>query len=363
MNLKTCLYQKHLDAGGKMVEFGGYLMPVQYGSGVIAEHQAVRNAAGLFDVSHMGEVLVSGSGALAYLQQLLTNDMAGLAIGGCRYSPMCNEAGGVVDDLLVYRQGENSYMLVVNASNREKDLEWMQQHSSDEVMVEDLSGEIGEVALQGPAALGILSALTVGGAEVLPQKYYTFKEDVVVGGIRCLVSRTGYTGEDGFELYCASAATPVLWDALLEQGKAAGLIPCGLGARDTLRLEASMPLYGHEMSETITPYEANLGFFVKLDKPDFIGKEALEKAKEPARRRTGLKVTGRGIVREGSPLYLDGREVGLVTSGTMLPHLGWAGAMALVDAGCREEGTQLVAEVRGREIPVEVVKLPFYKRG
>jgi len=319
MEKRTVLYEKHLENGGKMVPFAGYMMPVQYPTGVIAEHQAVRTAAGLFDVSHMGEVKLTGPGAFAALQKLLTNDMAGLAVVGCRYSPMCNEDGGVVDDLIVYRLGEADFLLVVNAANREKDVAWMRRWLPEDATLEDISDSMAELALQGPNAEGILAGLVQGGAAALPEKSYTFVPRLTVAGTSCLVSRTGYTGEDGFELYCATADAPALWDALLAAGKNAGLIPCGLGARDTLRLEASMPLYGHEMDDTITPLEAGLPIFVKMDKPDFIGKAALEKRGPITRRRTGLRVTGRGIAREGAPVYIGDRQVGIVTSGTQLP--------------------------------------------
>ena len=360
MEKKTALYEKHLECGGKMVPFAGYLMPVQYKTGVIAEHMAVRTKAGLFDVSHMGEVLLTGRGVLPFLQTLLTNNMDGMQNGDCRYSPMCNENGGVVDDLIVYKQGEDCYLLVVNASNHDKDVAWMRERLPNGVALEDLSFALAELALQGPNARAILHELA--DEAILPQRYYTFNLNVDVAGIECIVSRTGYTGEDGYELYCAPAYAPALWDALMAAGEKHGLIPCGLGARDTLRLEAAMPLYGHEMDDVITPKEAGLGGFVKLDKPDFIGKAALVRAGEPTRRRTGLKMVDRGIAREGAEVFLDGEKVGVVTSGTQLPFVGYAGAMALLDNRAREVGTRLVVDVRGRKVGAEVVKLPFYKR-
>ncbi|MDL2219826.1 glycine cleavage system aminomethyltransferase GcvT [Ruminococcaceae bacterium OttesenSCG-928-O06] len=362
MPKRTTLYEKHLAAGGKMVEFAGYDMPVQYPLGVIGEHMAVRSAAGLFDVSHMGEVVISGAGAMAALQTLLTNDMEGLAQGACRYSPMCNEEGGVVDDLIVYRLGQEKFLLVVNASNREKDVAWMKKWLPEEAVLEDISDDVAELALQGPKAEEILAAVTKGGKAALPGKNYTFLEGVEVAKVQCLVSRTGYTGEDGFEIYCKAAAAPAVWDAVMEAGKGAGLVPCGLGARDTLRLEAGMPLYGHEMDEAITPYEAGLGMFVKPDAKNFTGKAALVGKNPPARRRTAIKVTGRGIAREGCEVYRNGEKVGVVTSGTQLPFVGWPGAMALLDMDAREEGTVLEVDVRGRMVAAEVVKAPFYKR-
>lgn len=357
---KTALYEKHLALGGKMVEFAGYSMPVQY-AGVIAEHLAVRKQAGLFDVSHMGELLLSGEKALDTLQMLLSNDMAGMPLGSCRYSPMCNQQGGVVDDLIVYRLNEQEYLLVVNASNHEKDREWIAAHLVEGMQMNDISDTTAELALQGPAASAILGKLA--DASLLPEKYYTFTPQVQVADVSCLVSRTGYTGEDGYELYCKAEDAPSLWDALLDAGAEEGLVPCGLGARDTLRLEAAMPLYGHEMSDEITPLEAGIGSFVKRDKPDFIGKAALLEKGDPTRRRTGLRVMDRGIAREGAEVFVDGQKVGVVTSGTQLPYLGYAGAMALMDVAHREPGAVVEVDVRGRRLKAEVVKLPFYKKG
>ncbi|MFV0353428.1 MAG: glycine cleavage system aminomethyltransferase GcvT [Oscillospiraceae bacterium] len=357
---KTPLYQSHVLAGGKMIPFAGYLMPVQYKTGVIAEHMAVRKAAGLFDVSHMGEIWMEGKGAINSLQHLLTNNMQGMQDGDCRYSPMCNQNGGTVDDLLVYRFSAEKYLLVVNASNKDKDFAWIQNNLKPETTVKDDSDNLAEIALQGPAALNILASLT--NQEMMPQKYYTFVPQITVAGIPCIVSRTGYTGEDGFELYCAADKGAELWDALLQKGEPQGLIPCGLGARDTLRLEAGMPLYGHEMDDEITPRQAGLGFFVKMDKEDFIGKAALEQAGTPSVRRTGLRLTGKGIARDGDSVLLNGQPIGRVTSGTMLTYAGYAGAMALINQDHRAEGTQVQIDVRGRLIDAEVVKLPFYKR-
>lgn len=270
---KTALYSRHVEAGAKMVEFAGYMMPVQYKTGVISEHMATRKAAGMFDVSHMGEIILTGSNATGALQHLLTNDMSGMEPGSCRYSPMCNRNGGVVDDLIVYCINSEKYMLVVNAGNHDKDVEWIKQNLPQDAHMEDVSDKTGEIALQGPKAEAILSKLA--DSSRFPVKNYTFTESISVAGINCLVSRTGYTGEDGFEIYCDGADSVALWDALAEAGAEHSLELCGLGARDTLRLEAGMPLYGHEMNEEITPLEAGLGFFVKTDKPDFIGKQAL----------------------------------------------------------------------------------------
>lgn len=354
MERKTPLYDRHTAAGGKLVPFAGWLLPVQY-SGVIAEHRAVRTGCGLFDVSHMGELLLRGPDALANLNRLMTNDFSGMADGQARYSPMCYEDGGVVDDLIVYRCSDTAWLAVVNASNIGKDRDWMTAHLAGDCTLEDLSDQTAQLALQGPGGEALLRTLTAD----IPAKNYTAVLHGTVDGRPCLVSRTGYTGEDGFELYCAPADAPALWDALT----AAGALPCGLGARDTLRLEAAMPLYGHELSPSINPYEAGLGIFVKLEKPDFIGKAALERARPVSRRRVGLQMTGRGIAREGCPVYDGGRQVGVVTSGTHCPWVGQAVALALVDAAYKEPGTPLQVDVRGRRVDAQVVKTPFYRRG
>ena len=360
MEKKTPLYDNHVALGGKIVPFGGYLLPVQYETGVIKEHMAVRTEAGLFDVSHMGELMLTGPDALKNVQKVTTNDMSGMYDGQVRYSPMCNEQGGVVDDILVYKVHDEAYLLVVNASNKDKDAAWIAGHVSGDVKFEDISESVAQVALQGPNAVPILAALAAD--EQIPKKYYSFVKEADVKGIKCLISRTGYTGELGYELYCAAADGPKLWDMLLETGKEYGLIPCGLGARDTLRLEAAMPLYGHEMDDTVSPLETDLGAFVKLDKDDFIGKEALAAAGEPKRARIGLKVTGRGIVREHCPVFAGDMQIGMTTSGTHCPFIGMPVAMALVDKGYNEIGTAVEVEVRGRKIAAEVVPLPFYKR-
>ncbi len=360
MGKKTPLYDAHVRAGGKMVLFGGYDLPVQYPSGVIQEHMAVRQKAGLFDVSHMGEILCDGTDALANLQHLLTNDFQNLAVGQARYSPMCTESGGVVDDLIVYKKSENHYFIVVNASNREKDFQWMRQHQFGDAVFTDVSDQYAQLALQGPRAIEIIGKLT--SQENIPQKNYHAVFDTEVGGIPCILSRTGYTGEDGVELYLAAADAEKMWDLLLEAGREEGLIPCGLGARDTLRMEASMPLYGHEMDETITPLEAGLGVFVRLGKEEFIGKAALEAQGTPGRKRVGLKVTGRGVIREFQDVYAGGQKVGRTTSGTHCPYLGYPAGMALVDAAAAAPGTAVEVDVRGRRVQAEVVPLPLYKR-
>ena len=362
MEKKTPLYDVHVTLGGKMVPYAGFLMPVQYQGGVIEEHLAVRGGCGLFDVSHMGEVFLEGADALTNIQYLLTNDMAGMAPGQARYSPMCNERGGIVDDLLVYYLGENKYLLVVNAANKDKDVAWIKGNLlGGDVTFTDDSDNWGQLALQGPLAQGILEKV-IENKDLIPQKYYRFNQNVLVAGCNCLLSRTGYTGEDGFELYCKKEDTVTLWNALLEAGKEEGLIPCGLAARDTLRLEAGMPLYGQEMADDISPLESGIGFFVKMDKENFIGNQALEEKKDqPQRRRIGFELTGRGIAREGNKVLMDENEIGIVTSGTLSPYSKKAIGMALV-SGKPAVDTPIVLDVRGRKIEGKVVKLPFYKR-
>ena len=359
MELKTPLYDQHVACKGKIVPFAGYLLPVQYESGVIAEHMAVRTKAGLFDVSHMGEVTFTGPDALANLNHLLTNDFTGMTDGQVRYSPMCNDEGGVVDDVIVYRMSDQKYMVVVNASNRHKDVAWMKSRLSGEVEFTDISDSVAQLALQGPLARDILAK--IAGEAFIPAKYYTFIEKAVAGGISCIISQTGYTGESGYEIYLSNEDAPRMWELLLDAGKEHGLIPCGLGARDTLRLEAAMPLYGHEMDDSIDPVETGLGFAVKMTKPNFIGKKAIEAKGPPARKRVGLKITGRGIAREHENVFLDDRLVGFTTSGTYCPFLAFPAAMALLDISCADPGTAVQVEVRGKRVDAVVVLLPFYK--
>ncbi|NLM85246.1 MAG: glycine cleavage system aminomethyltransferase GcvT [Clostridiales bacterium] len=360
MEKKTPLYDLHLSLGGKIVPFGGYLLPVQYETGLIKEHMAVRTACGLFDVSHMGEILFKGPDALSNLQNLLSNDFTNLEVGRVRYSPILNEEGGIVDDLIVYKFAEDEYFLVPNAANKDKDYAWFTSHQKGEVEIKDLSDQYAQLALQGPKAKAVLSKLA--DESKLPTKYYSFVRDLPVAGIPCLVSRTGYTGELGFELYCAPDKAVELAKALLDAGKDEGLIPCGLGARDTLRLEAGMPLYGHEMSDDITPFEAGLDPFVKMDKEAFIGKAALQKLGDPQRVRVGLVVTDRGIAREHCDIYKDGEKVGETTSGTLLPYTNKASAMGMVQKQYVDIDTELEIDVRGRRLKAKVVPLPFYER-
>ncbi len=357
MEQKTPLYTAHTDAEGKMVAFCGWQLPIQY-QGLMAEHKAVRSGCGLFDVSHMGEIFLSGGDALANLNYLLTNDFTDMAEGQARYTLMCYEDGGVVDDLIVYKSSDTAYLLVVNACNTDKDFDWISDHLFGACNAKNVSSDVAQLALQGPKAEEILRKVS----STIPEKNYTAIYLGSVGGIDCMVSRTGYTGEDGFELYCSPQHAQEMWKLLLEVGQEEGLVPCGLGARDTLRLEAGMPLYGHELSATINPFEAVLGFFVKMDKENFLGKAALEAARPISRRRVSLKITGRGIAREGCPVYDGDRQIGTVTSGTHCPWLGGAYAMALVDADYKEIGTTLTVDVRGKMVEAEIMKGPFYKR-
>ncbi|MEG1758165.1 MAG: glycine cleavage system aminomethyltransferase GcvT [Oscillospiraceae bacterium] len=361
MEQKTPLYECHQKCGGKIVPFAGYLLPVQYGEGVIAEHLAVRTKAGLFDVSHMGEVMFEGRDALANLNLMLTNDYTNMQEGRVRYGVMCRDDGGVLDDLIVYKYSDEEYMVVVNASNKDKDFAWMTAHKSGDVKITDRSPKTAQVALQGPKSRDILKKLC--DERDLPEKYYSFRHGVDVAGMTAVISQTGYTGEFGYEIYVKNCDAPELWDALLEAGEEFGLVPCGLGARDTLRLEASMPLYGHEMDESITPLETRLDFGVKLNKEFFIGKAGIEARLPLSRVRVGLKVNGRGIVREHCDIFApDGERVGLSTSGTHCPFLGYPVAMAIVDIEYSNTGTKLEADVRGRRVEVEIVDMPFYKR-
>lgn len=355
MEKKTPLYECHLEAKGKIVEFGGYLLPIQYESGIMTEHKAVRENVGMFDVSHMGEFIMEGKDALANVNYLFTNDFTDLALGGVRYSIMCQPDGNTVDDLLVYRMKEDKFYIVVNASNRDKDREWILAHKFGDVHFEDISDSIGQIAIQGPNSEKVVEKLT----DQIPQKYYTFIDDVVFAGKNVLISRTGYTGEDGFEVYCQAEDTPHLWNEVLKAGAEFGLIPCGLGCRDTLRFEAGMPLYGHELSETISPVEAGLKMFVKLDKEDFIGKEAL--SKDRLRKRMAFKVVDKGIAREHCDVYVNEELVGHTTTGTFSPTLNQAIFTALIDVDVSSDN-QFTVDVRGRKLKAEVTKFPFVRK-
>lgn len=362
MTLKqTPLYPFYAEHGAKTIDFGGWDLPVHF-STIQKEHDAVRTLAGLFDVSHMGEVRVTGTGASAFLQYMTTNDVSQLAINQAQYSLMCYPDGGVVDDLLVYKLSADHYMLVINASNIDKDLEWLQQHAVGDVLLENISDETALLAMQGPLAAQILQRLTA--ADLSSIKSYHFRPDVQVGGINALVSRTGYTGEDGFELYARSEDAAKLWELLLTAGQAEGLIPTGLGARDTLRFEARLPLYGQELSSTITPIEAGLGFFVKPDKGGFIGREVLaaQKKEGASRKLVGVEMIERGIPRSHYPVYAGEQLIGEITTGTQSPTFKTSVGLALIDIIYSAIGTEVHVEIRGKKLLAKVVKTPFYKR-
>ncbi|WP_308634928.1 glycine cleavage system aminomethyltransferase GcvT [Paenibacillus silvisoli] len=361
---RTPLYPLYADyPGARCIDFGGWELPVQF-SGIQKEHDAVRQQAGLFDVSHMGEFIVTGSEAEAFLQRLTTNDVAKLADGQAQYTLMCYPYGGVVDDLLVYRIASDHFMVVVNAANIGKDFEWMREQLTDDVTLENKSDELALLALQGPNAVAIM-ALAAGPFDCGKLAPFRFATEVSVGGVQTLVSRTGYTGEDGFELYMAADQAQQVWQALFAVGEAFGLMPAGLGARDTLRFEARLPLYGQELSARISPLEAGLNPFVKLDKGDFIGRDALLRQKTDGvpRKLVGIEMIDRGIPRSHYPvLTADGKPIGEVTSGTQSPTLKRSLGLALIETGFAGLGTEVWVEIRGKLLKAEVVKAPFYKR-
>ena len=359
---RTPLYDVHLASGARMVPFGGWEMPVQY-TGILEEHRAVRTRAGLFDVSHMGEIDLVGAGAIALAQRLLTNDVGRLSPGQALYSPMCTPEGGIIDDLLVYRMSDTHVMLVVNAANAEEDLAWVRAHAGAEVRVTDRSAEIALLALQGPRAQEILQRLVSTPLDAL--RYYWFRPDVQVAGRRAIVSRTGYTGEDGFEIYLDARDAVHLWGAILEAGRGAGLLPAGLGARDTLRLEAGYLLHGNDMDKTTTPLEVGLGWTVKFDKGEFTGAPALrrQKAAGIARRLAGFTLKERAIARHGFPILVSGARAGRVTSGSFGPTVEKSIGLGFVPAHEAEPGQPIAVEIRTRAAPGVITKLPFYARG
>ncbi|MBV9692029.1 MAG: glycine cleavage system aminomethyltransferase GcvT [Ktedonobacteraceae bacterium] len=361
---RTPLYEQHRALGARLVEFSGWEMPVQYTS-IIEEHKAVRTHAGLFDVSHMGEFKIEGEDALAFLQYLVPNNVAHLAIHQALYTTMCLPDGNVIDDLLIYHLAEQHYMMVVNAANIAKDLAWAQQqgHRFQNVVITDQSDTTSLLALQGPLAQQILQPLTEINLAAI--RYYHCAAGVV-DGINCIVSRTGYTGEDGFELYCAPVDVVKLWKDLLAAGKSDGQgpLPTGLGARDTLRLEAGLCLYGHELDEQTNPLEAKLGWTVKLDKGSFIGRDALVAVKEhgPERKLVGIEMLERGVPRGGCDLYASDQHIGVLTSGAPGPAVGKNIGMGYVDAAHATVGHTIQVDIRGKRLAAQIVALPFYKR-
>ncbi|NLY66178.1 MAG: glycine cleavage system aminomethyltransferase GcvT [Tissierellia bacterium] len=359
---KTPLYDEHVKLGGKIVDYAGWFLPVQY-EGLIPEHEAVRNAAGIFDVSHMGEVMVKGKDALAFLQYLLTNDISKLVEDQVMYTIMCYPDGGAVDDLLVYKFGEEEYLLVINAANTDKDIKWMIDNKKDfNIIIENISDQVGLMAVQGPNAEKILQKLTDFDLSTIGN--YHFKRNVNFAGKECLISRTGYTGEDGFEVCTKAEDTVEVWNKILEAGEEFGLKPAGLGARDTLRFEASMPLYGNEISEEITPLEAGLKFFVKLDKAeDFIGKEALTKQWNEGLKRkvVGFELLGRGIPRDGYEVQKDGKKIGHVTTGYMSPTLKKSIGNALIDTEYAQLGNEIDVMIRNKPVKAKIIDRRFLK--
>jgi aminomethyltransferase len=365
---KTALHAVHRQMGAKMVEFNGWEMPVEYPSagGIIAEHNAVRTRVGLFDVSHMGDIRLAGPQALSAVQHISMNDASGLALGQAQYSALLYPQGTFVDDVIVHRLGENEYLLVINAGTREKDFDWVRDNTRQfNCKVENLSDDFSQIAIQGPKGVNLLQKLTQ--ADLAAVKFYWVARGTVCGLKNTLIARTGYTGEDGFEIYIPAdeETSERVWKEILEAGKEFGVVPCGLGSRNTLRLEAKLPLYGHEISDTINVWEAGLDRFCKMEKPDFIGRAALEKAKAEPLKRTlvGLEMIERGIARDSYKVLDDtGSEIGYVTSGSPAPFLKKNIALAYVPTEFAAVGTGLKAEIRGQGVKARVVPTPFYKR-
>lgn len=359
---KTALYDEHIDLGGKIVDFGGWALPVQY-SGILAEHMAVRQAAGLFDVSHMGEIMIEGQEAEAFIQHLVTNNLLGAEDGRIIYSPMCYENGTVIDDVLIYRYNGQKYLMVVNAANTDKDWQWLRDKKDDfAVELKNISDHISQLALQGPLSAQILAK--VSDVRITELRFYRFYPQIRVCGQTALVSRSGYTGEDGFEIYADAAAAVNIWRGLLAAGVDEDILPCGLGARDTLRFEAALPLYGHEISAEILPLEAGLGKFVALSKADFIGKKALLAAKTAGikRKLVGLEIIGRGVAREQCEVQKDGKTIGFVTSGSYAPSMKKNLAMALLDIDYAQEGQTVDIIIRGNTVAAMIIPRPFQEK-
>jgi len=358
----TPLNAIHRRLGAKMIDFGGWDMPVQYAS-LLEEHHAVRQRVGLFDVSHMGEIEIAGRDALQAVQHITSNDAAKLSIGQIQYSALTTPQGTFVDDVLVYKLADEHFMFVVNASNIIKDFNWITEHVAafEDAIAVNTSSRYALLALQGPAAADVLQTLT--GVHLAPIKYYWFTTGEVAS-VRCTISRTGYTGEDGFEVFVPPASADRVWTAILDAGRGAGVVPAGLGARDTLRLEASMRLYGNDMDESTTVVEADLGWIVGWKKPEFLGRDVLQnqKADGPRRKLVGFEMLDRAIGRHGYDVYVDGAHAGTVTSGTQTPFLKKAIGMAYVPSDRTAPGTEFEIDIRGRRAKARVVPMPFYKR-
>lgn len=359
MDKHTPLYDEHVKLGARIVPFAGFLMPLEY-SGIIDEHVAVRQAMGMFDLSHMGELHVTGDDALAAIDRLVTNDIRGLAVGQIRYTPMCYEDGGIIDDLLVYRYPDH-LMLVVNAANIEKDLNWVRDHLVGDARVENISDDVALIAIQGPEAQAFLQGFTESDLAAIP--YYHFVEGAVAG-INATISRTGYTGEDGFELYVRPGDAAQVWAVLLKAGAPEGLKPVGLGARDTLRLEAGYMLYGNDIDHSTSPLEAGLGWTVKFGEHDFIGRPVLERQKEEGlkRRMVALEMLDRRIPRPHCVVYRDGEPIGELTSGTFSPTYKKGIGLGYVQTGSARAGTDVAVQIRSDTYPARLVRKPVYKR-
>lgn len=357
---RTPLYERHVAAGAKLVDFAGWEMPIQY-SGVIDEYQTVRTAAGLFDVSHMGRFTVDGRDALPFLQKVTTNNVAPLSVGAAQYSMVCNPAGGIKDDIFVYRLAATRFLLCVNASNRDKIFSWFcAKAPQGDVRLSDESDELAQIALQGPKAPSILPSLCPSAEKLKPRQCM----ETVVLGVQSLVSRTGYTGEVGYELYLPSSSAKTVWDALMQAGATAGLKPCGLGSRDLLRLEVGYLLYGNDIDEQTTPLEADAAFAVDLAKGEFIGSQALreQQANGPAKRLVGFELIEKGVPRHGMKILVDGQDIGIVSSGNLSPRLQKGIGLGYVPTKLSEPGTPIQIDIRGRVHPAVVVKPPFYRR-
>jgi aminomethyltransferase len=360
---RTPLFENHVRAGAKLVDFAGWEMPVQY-AGIVQEHTAVRTAAGLFDVSHMGEVELRGQYAGQVVNYLITNDAGKLADGQALYTCACNEEGRILDDLIVYRCAAERYLIVCNASNVDKMDAVFRKAADHHCEYENRSKDTALIAIQGPKAFEVLARAGSEAAKLAELKGFHFR-DAVIANVRCTAARTGYTGEDGAEIFCAWNDAPALWTQLLELGASLGIAPAGLGARDTLRLEARLSLYGHDIDETTNPIEAGLGWVVKMDKGDFVGRAAIEKIKASPlpRRLVGFEVTGRGIARQGYPLKdLAGKAVGVCTSGSPGPTVGKNIGLGYLPSAMAEVGTKFMVDCRGKSVEAVVVKTPFYKR-
>ncbi len=357
---KTSLNSVHRSLGAKMAEFGGWDMPIEY-SGIIQEHLAVRNEAGLFDISHMGEILVEGPQSMSLVQTVTSNDVSRLQDGQVQYTALLYPEGTFVDDVLVHRMSEQSYFICINASNANKDYEWIRGHNSFSATVSDVSQQYSQLAIQGPKAARILQRCV--DIDLTPIRYYWFRRGKCLD-IECLIARTGYTGEDGFELYFSPEFSEKIWQDLLRTGAAEGLIPAGLGARNTLRLEAKMALYGHEISDRVTPWEADLAWIVKMGKGNFIGRDSLLEQQQNgiSKKLVGFEMVGRGIGRGGYPVIIGGRAVGAVTSGGPAPYLKKNLGLAYVPTQHADVGTPLGIQVRNQVVPARIVETPFYKR-